>query len=249
MKSFLLAIRFLTIIPLGSGQEITPGSVTAAGKYYPLVGLGLGGLLWGFFYGVNLFFSVQVSSGLLVVIWVLLTGALHLDGVADCLDGLYGGNNREERLRILKDVHLGTMGVVGLILTLGLKYLASKEIFADPSFWPWIICIPSISRWTPVFLAFSFPYARPEGGLGQALVQGTRKKELFWATLLAWGPVLVITGYYGLGLVLVAILWSLIAGWFFLKKLGGITGDVMGAVIEWSEVLGLLYVLGVTTHV
>jgi adenosylcobinamide-GDP ribazoletransferase len=249
MNSFLLALRFLTIIPLGRRQEINSASVAAAGKYYPLVGYIFGGLVWVFFYGVDLLFPSSVSIGLVVVFWVILTGALHLDGLADCLDGLYGGTDQEGRLRIMKDVHVGTMGIVGLILLLGIKYLALKEILAFPSLWLWVIIIPMLSRWTPIFLCFLFPYARPSGGLGEALVQGTGKKELFWATLLAWGPALMVAKIHGLGLILVALFWSLICGWFFLKKLGGITGDVMGAVIETTEVWGMLYVLGVTTHV
>jgi adenosylcobinamide-GDP ribazoletransferase len=248
MGSFLLALRFLTIIPLGQGREIKADSVAAAGKFYPLVGLVIGGLLWVFFSGVDLVFSPRVSIGLLLAFWVVLTGALHLDGLADCLDGLYGGTNSEERLRVMKDVHLGTMGIVGLILTLGIKYLVLKDVLSFPSMGLWIILIPMLSRWTPVFLSFLFPYARPSGGLGQALVEGTGKKELFWATLLAWAPALVMAKFYGLGLILVSFLWSLICGRFFLKRLGGITGDVMGAVIESTEVLGMLYVLGVITH-
>ncbi len=149
----------------------------------------------------------------------------------------------------MKDVHLGTMGIVGLIAILGIKYLALKEILAFPSLWLWIILIPMLSRWTPIFLSFLFPYARPSGGLGQALVEGTGKKEFFWATLLAWGPVLAIAKFYGLGLILIALAWGLICGSYFLKKLGGITGDVMGAVIESTEVWGMLYVLGVITNV
>jgi adenosylcobinamide-GDP ribazoletransferase len=249
MSSFLLAFRFLTIIPWGHGQEINSDSVAAAGKYYPLVGFVIGGVLWLFFNGVNLIFPISISTGLLVAFWVVLTGALHLDGLADCLDGLYGGTDQEGRLRIMRDVHVGTMGIVGLILLLGIKYLALKEILVFPSLWLWVIIIPMLSRWTPIFLCFLFPYARPSGGLGEALVQGTGKRELFWATLLAWGPALMVAKIHGLGLILVALFWSLICGWFFLKKLGGITGDVMGAVIETTEVWGMLYVLGVTTHV
>ena len=127
MNSFFLALRFLTIIPLGRRGEVDPESVAAAGKYYPLVGLIIGGLSWSFYYGAHHFFPLPVSVGLLLIFGVILTGALHLDGLADCLDGLYGGTNQEERLRIMKDVHLGTMGVVGLILILGIKYLAFKR--------------------------------------------------------------------------------------------------------------------------
>jgi len=249
MSSFLLALRFLTIIPLGNRNEITADSVGAAGKFYPLVGLIIGGLLWVFFYGVNLLFPISVSVGLLLIFWVVLTGALHLDGLADCLDGLYAGTDPEERLRLMKDVHLGAMGIVGLILILGMKYLILREIMSFPSLWIWIILIPTISRWTPIILAFLFPYARQGEGLGQTLVTGTRGKELFWATLLSWIPVLILGRFYGLGLILMTLFWSLICGWYVNKKIEGITGDVMGAIIESSEVWGLLYVLGVSFHV
>jgi adenosylcobinamide-GDP ribazoletransferase len=249
MNSFFLALRFLTIIPLGQGREVDHDSVALAGKYYPLVGLMIGGLSWSFFYGTYHFFSLPVSVGLLLIFGVILTGALHLDGLADCLDGLYGGTNREERLAIMKDVHLGTMGVVGLILILGIKYLVLREILSFPTLWLWIILIPTVSRWTPILLAYFFRYARPGGGLGQALVAGTGKKELFWATLLAWVPVLALSGFYGLGLILVNMIWSLLCGWYFLAKIGGITGDIMGGVIESSELWAMLYLVGIINYV
>ncbi len=248
MNSFFLALRFLTVIPLGNRGEVNPGSIVAAGKYYPVIGMIIGGLSWAFYYGTDRLFPIPVSVGLLVIFGVLMTGALHLDGLADCLDGLYGGTNREERLAIMKDVHLGTMGVVGLILILGIKYLLLREIMSFPSLWGWIILIPAVSRWTPVFLAFFFKYARPGGGLGQALVSGTGKKELFWATLLAWVPILVLSGFYGLGLILVTMSWILLCGWYFFKKVGGITGDILGAVIETSEVWAMLYIVGMTSY-
>jgi len=247
MNAFWLALRFLTILPLGRTKAFDSETVAAAGKYYPLVGLIFGGLVWSFFQGIVYIFPLPVSVGLVILFWVVLSGALHLDGLGDCLDGLYGGNSPEERLAIMKDVHLGTMGMVGLILILGCKFLALKEILSGPSLGLWIILIPAVSRWTSIMLAFIFPYARPGGGLGQALVQGTGKKELFWATLLAWGPILGLGQLLGLGLIAVVSLWSLGCGWYFLKKIGGITGDVFGAVIETSEVWAMLYLLGVTS--
>ena len=244
MKSFFLALRFLTIIPLGRSGEIDPESIASAGKYYPIIGLIIGGLCWSFYYGTHYFFPIPVSVGLLLIFGVILTGGLHLDGLADCLDGLYGGANREERLAIMKDVHLGTMGVIGVILILGIRYLVLREIMSFPSLWRWIILIPAVCRWTPIFLAFLFRYARSGGGLGQALVTGTGKKELFWATLLAWVPILALSGFLGLGLILVIMIWSLLCGWYFQKKVGGITGDVLGAVLETSEVWAMLYIVG-----
>jgi adenosylcobinamide-GDP ribazoletransferase len=249
MKAFFLAFRFLTIFPLGKGREVTPDLVAAAGKYYPLVGLIMGGMFWIFYFGTRSLFPPGLTTGLLLLFWVILTGALHLDGLADCLDSLYGGTDRESRLRIMKDVHLGTMGVVGLILMLGLKYLVLGEILSSPRLILWVLLIPALSRWTPIFLCCFFPYARPGGGLGQALVQGTGKKELCWATLLAFAPVVLLERLWGLGLILAIGIWSFVCGRYFLKKLGGITGDVMGAVIESSDLLAMLFILGTSPYV
>lgn len=249
MTSFLIALRFLTILPLGRPVRVDSDQVVRSSKYYPLVGLILGGLLWLFYGLVRKAFPPELSVGLLLAFGVVLTGALHLDGLADCLDGCYGGKTPADRLRIMKDVHVGTMGIVGLMVLLGLKFLALKQMLSSPAPFYWLALIPAAGRWTPVFLSAFWPYARPEGGLGQGLVQAMRKKELFWATLLAWGIVIGVAGWPGLGLMGLQLVWSLLAGWFFSRKLGGITGDTMGAVIETGELAGLLYVGGITPYV
>jgi adenosylcobinamide-GDP ribazoletransferase len=246
MTSFLLALRFLTIIPLGKPDTaLTPERIAASGKYYPLVGLLIGGLLWGFHCLASLVFPVSISAGLLLVFWVLLTGALHLDGLADTLDGFYAGTDAEERLRIMKDVRIGTMGIAGLALLLGMKYLLLKEMLSLPGSAPWLVILPAGGRWAAVLLGCFFPYARPGGGLGQALVSGTGKKELAVSSIPAWGAAPVIAGTEGFGLMAVLLAWGLLAGWYSLKKLKGITGDVIGAVIESGEVWGMLYIVKV----
>lgn len=247
---FWLALRFLTVIPLGGGHKPPDdGEIVAAGKYFPLVGLIIGGLLWAFYEGAVRVLPETIAAGLVLLFWVLITGALHLDGLADCLDGLYGGTDSETRLRIMKDVHTGTMGTVGLILLLGFKFLLLRELFLTD--WPktWILIVPSFSRWTPVFLGYCFDYPRPEGGLGAALVKGTGKKELAGASVLAWVPLLVIGGFWGLGIGVVVALWAVICGFFFKRKINGVTGDVLGAVIETGEGWALLFLLGVSDHV
>jgi adenosylcobinamide-GDP ribazoletransferase len=249
MQSFLLALRFLTILPLGGPIPVDSALVVRSSKFYPLVGLLLGGLFWAFYSLIRNVFSVELSAGLLLAFWVLMTGALHLDGLADCLDGCYGGKNPADRLRIMKDVHVGTMGIVGLIVLLGLKFLSLKQVLASTTPFYWLVLIPAAGRWTPVFMSAFWPYARPEGGLGQGLVQDMRKKELFWATLLAWGSVIGLAGWLGVVLMGLQLLWSLLAGWFFSRKLGGITGDTLGAVIETGELAGLLMAGGMAAYV
>ena len=246
MTSFLLALRFLTIIPMGRAKTVpSPGQIAASGKYYPLVGLLIGGMLWGFHYLAGLAFPLSISVGLLLAFWVLLTGALHLDGLADALDGFYAGADAEERLRIMKDVQIGTMGIVGVVLLLGMKYLLLKEILSLPGTAYWLVMLPLASRWAAILLSCFFPYARPGGGLGQGLVSGTGIKEFLAASFLAWGAALVIGGVEGIGLLAVLLTWGLLGGWYSLKKLQGITGDVIGAVIESGEVWGMLYIVRV----
>ncbi|MBI5583280.1 MAG: adenosylcobinamide-GDP ribazoletransferase [Deltaproteobacteria bacterium] len=249
MIAFLIALRFLTILPIGRHIPVDSTLVVRSSKFYPLTGLLLGGLFWIFYRLAGGAFPVELSAGLLLAFWVLMTGALHLDGLADCLDGCYGGKNPLDRLRIMKDVHVGTMGIVGLILLLGLKFLALKQVLASPALVVWLFLIPTASRWTPVFMSAFWPYARAEGGLGQGLVQEMRKKELFWATLTAWGIVIGVAGWLGLGLMALQLGWSLLAGWFFSRKLCGITGDTLGAVIETGELAGLLFIAGVVPYV
>ena len=244
MTSFLVALRFLTILPVGGAIQVDSRLFIRSSKYYPLVGLLIGGLLWGLDRLARMAFSSDLTAGLLIVFWVVLTGALHLDGLGDTLDGCYGGKTPADRLRIMKDVHLGTMGVVGIVLLLMVKYVALKEMLISPALAIFLIMIPLAGRWTPVFLAAFWPYARPEGGLGQGLVQEMGKKELFWATLFAWGITIGAAGWLGLGVMAVHLIWSLLSGWFFFRKLGGVTGDTIGATIETGELLGILFIVG-----
>jgi adenosylcobinamide-GDP ribazoletransferase len=248
MTSFLAALRFLTILPAGGPIEVDSGLFIRSSKYYPLVGLVIGGLLWGFYRLAVMAFTAELAVGLLIAFWVILTGALHLDGVGDTLDGCYGGKTPPDRLRIMKDVHLGTMGIVGIGLLLGIKWIALKELLLSPSLGYWLLLIPLAGRWTPVFLASFWPYARPEGGLGRDLVREMGKKELFWATIFAWGITIGVAGWLGLGFMVVCLIWSLLSGWFYFHKLGGVTGDTMGATIETSELLGILFIAGVGGH-
>jgi adenosylcobinamide-GDP ribazoletransferase len=249
MTSFLAALRFLTILPVGGPIQVDSGLFIRSSKYYPLVGLVIGGLLWAFYRLALMAFTAELAAALLIAFWVILTGALHLDGVGDTLDGCYGGRTPTDRLRIMKDVHLGTMGVVGLVLLLGIKFIALKELLFPPSLRYWLIVIPLAARWTPVFLAAFWPYARPEGGLGQDLVQEMGKKELFWATIFAWGIAIGVAGWLGLVFMAVHLFWSLVSGWFFFRKLGGVTGDTLGAAIETSELLGILFLVWAGYHV
>ena len=244
MTSFLLAWRFLTILPGGKKDaDIGSRDLGRSMSYYPLVGLLLGVILWAAYGLFSHAFPRTLCDGLIILLLAILTGALHLDGLADTLDGMAAGKSTEERLRIMRDHRVGTFGVVGLILTLGVKFLALNSLPEEITGKTLLVALV-LSRWSMVQLTYRAPYARPEGGLGKIFKENVKKREMVIATasslivaaffLRFWGAVLwLAVGVSALGIQL-----------FFEKKIGGVTGDILGAANEIHETLVLLMVAG-----
>jgi adenosylcobinamide-GDP ribazoletransferase len=244
MTSFLLAWRFLTILPGGKKDaDIGSRDLGRSMSYYPLVGLLLGVILWAAYGLFSHAFPRTLCDGLIILLLAILTGALHLDGLADTLDGMAAGKSTEERLRIMRDHRVGTFGVVGLILTLGVKFLALNSL-PEEIIGKTLLVALVLSRWSMVQLTYRTPYARPEGGLGKIFKENVKKREMVIATasslivatffLRFWGAVLwLAVGVSALGIQL-----------FFEKKIGGVTGDILGAANEIHETLVLLMVAG-----
>jgi adenosylcobinamide-GDP ribazoletransferase len=244
MTSFLLAWRFLTILPGGKKDaDIGSRDLGRSMSYYPLVGLLLGVILWAAYGLFSHAFPRPLCDGLIILLLAILTGALHLDGLADTLDGMAAGKSTEERLRIMRDHRVGTFGVVGLILTLGVKFLALNSLPEEITGKTLLVALV-LSRWSMVQLTYRTPYARPEGGLGKIFKENVKKREMVIATasslivaaffLRFWGAVLwLAVGVSALGIQL-----------FFEKKIGGVTGDILGAANEIHETLVLLMVAG-----
>jgi adenosylcobinamide-GDP ribazoletransferase len=242
IRSLGLALTFLTIFPYPRHLISTPAELARSMVWFPLIGLFLGLFLWGAYLGLGFIFPSIVASAMLLALLVVATGGLHLDGLADTLDGLGGGKTPEARLRIMKDSSLGTFGVLGLILILLLKFvlfLALTEKAELRALW----LFPIVSRWSLVGLAYLSPYARPEGGLGEAMTSLVSGRHFLLATLSAVLFVLLafrLRGLLALGLIALST-W--LASHYFNRRLGGITGDVLGAVNELHEVLALAIAL------
>src|SRR5205085_937427 len=129
MRSFLAALAFLTVLPIRFREMPSPTVIARSRFWYPLVGLLLGALLGGWMALLRYWsLSSSVSAFLILLAWVAITGALHLDGFCDLCDGLFGGRSPEDRLRILKDPHLGTFGLAGGVLLLAGKLVALHEL-------------------------------------------------------------------------------------------------------------------------
>jgi adenosylcobinamide-GDP ribazoletransferase len=240
MPGLVLAIRYLTIVPLpwrGPGDGARLGR--AAG-WFPVVGAGLGALLAATDWMATRLFPGLLGALLTVTVWKLATGGLHLDGLADCLDGLMG-RDREHRLAIMRDSRIGTFGAVGLILFLMLEIVAVAEL---PGPWRWrvLLAVPAIARATPPVLARLFGAARPDGQ-GAAFAADVGLGGAVLAVVVAL--VVSVGALDGVGLLAAAVPLAVAggAGWWFARRLGGITGDVLGAVVETAELMALLTVL------
>jgi adenosylcobinamide-GDP ribazoletransferase len=239
---FRLAGAFLTVLPVARGVATDPARLARSMGLFPAVGLVLGLALVLVDHALGLLLPRSVLDCLLILLLIAVTGGLHLDGVADLTDGLAGGRDREGALRIMKDSRVGAMGAVALVMVLLLKYLSLVNI--PPGMKPAaLLLMPAAGRWVQVVLAACCPYARPEGGTGAAFVDrvGHRESLIATATLLLAAAVL-----FRLQAVIVVAALALAAialSRYFRARLGGVTGDVLGAATELVEVFVLLVLL------
>lgn len=227
--SFVSAIQFLTVIPCGRRQKF---DARAALPFFPLSGLLIGLLLAGAHTLSALLWPGAVVAVLDVVVLAVLTGALHLDGLADTADGLYGHRTPEQALAIMKDSRIGAMGMVTVVCCLAVKWAGMAHLAGNVHIW--LLLVPAYSRSAVLLGIKSLPYGRPGGGTGQAFFQAQIQIKDFWGL----APLLGISIFAGWGFVGLnlgfAIIVSVILFWYR-KKINGITGDMLGAMIELTE--------------
>lgn len=240
IDNFLNALGFLSILPFRSKKPWQPGDLGRSALFYPLVGILMGAITAGVNYLLTLLFPPMLTIALTLCFWIFISGGLHLDGVADCFDGMLNASPPERRLEIMKDSRLGTFGGLGLILLVLLKFSCLYSIPA-PMIWLLLPFVMGVSRWL-LLLAGKQPNARP-GGLGAEFSSSLKPLHFIVAGL----TTLVMTGLvtWQLGwIALVALLAVHLLAWliflFAKKRLGGLTGDVFGLTVELSEVLLLL---------
>jgi adenosylcobinamide-GDP ribazoletransferase len=154
------------------------------------------------------------------------------------------GKTAEERLRIMRDHRVGTFGAVGLILILGMKFLALNSLPDDVTGKTLLVAL-TLSRWSMVQLTYRTRYARPEGGLGKVFKENVKKREMVIATFLSLIIALFLLRFWGAVLWLAVGVSALGIQLLFQKKIGGITGDILGAANETHELLVLLMVSGI----
>lgn len=234
----LAAIQFLTILPVK--RSFTSAQIGRSTVYFPVVGLIIGLILFGLHYAFSFLFPAGLVNILLLAILVFLSGGLHLDGLADTIDGMAGHRSPERRLEIMHDSHIGGIGAVGLVLVLMIQYVSLNNI---PDKWiPLTLLVaPMISRWAMVTSIFAYPYARASG-LGKAFKDSVNWKQVAFATLITLLISIVLFNVSGLVIVLFAWLVITLAATYFKSQLGGLTGDTYGAINEIALITTLLVI-------
>lgn len=231
-KGFALAVSMLTTVPFFKIHDFFKGINGYAVMFYPLVGFLLGLILWGV-QSLLSPFAPSFHIGIIIfVLWVLLTGALHLDGLSDTVDGLYV--TKEKALKVMKDSHVGGMGMI-VSATFLIAKASSLAHFEAFYLLPIILMLP---RLNVVLAIYFYPYVSPNGMSTLAKAELT-KTELFIALFYS----LVLVAFFNIWLALVsALLVLFVIKSFFIKRYGGFTGDVYGFSIEVTELI-LLNVL------
>ncbi|OVE74853.1 adenosylcobinamide-GDP ribazoletransferase [bacterium E08(2017)] len=240
MRGLVTAVRTLTIFPC-PGKDADRFSASL--PWFPAVGLMLGGMLWLTAYAADAAFQNQWHNGTalgLLIMTIIMTRALHLDGLSDCADGFWGGHDRDKILSIMKDSSIGTFGAAALIIILLGKYICFARLLASGTI-QWIPAAYIISRTMQVVLAASFPYARDNGGTAESFVADANTGHKATAILVC-AALLLIIGRMDLMLIIAfvcALAVTILIGTGSQKKIKGITGDVLGATSELTELLVL----------
>jgi adenosylcobinamide-GDP ribazoletransferase len=237
LSQLRLAATFLTIFPLGPG--LADNAIVAASfRWFPLIGFAIGATLAVEDSLLRMLFPAMLRSAVVILSLVILTGAVHLDALADTADALGAGRNRKRALEILRDSRIGTFGAAAVFLSLALKIFAlgtlpeSHRLVA-------LFVAPGLSRWSMVAVAAGLEYLRSEGGAGATLLQRD-SSSLFVASTVAATLLLITLSLKAMVAAGVAIVLVLGARWFYQRWLGGVTGDLIGACGEVVEIAVLL---------
>jgi cobalamin 5'-phosphate synthase/cobalamin synthase len=243
IREFLLALGFLTHLPAW-WSPCTPKEIGQAARWFPLVGGVLGAIYIGALRLLILFFPPLIVSVLIIALDALLTGAMHFDGLADTADGFGAGHAPEDVLRIMRDHAIGSYGTSALFLALALKIAAIDALIGSAYASPALLLAPVLGRWSAVFSPAVAGYARPvEHDAPRSVGSPARfigRSELIVATLIAAAFAVAFPQWRTvIAAVLVA---ATIAGWTSLcrRRIGGVTGDTLGAGIAVAECLVLL---------
>ncbi|MGA2598097.1 MAG: adenosylcobinamide-GDP ribazoletransferase [Bryobacteraceae bacterium] len=236
MRALLAAIAFLTRLPVGRIAAFNAEDVSHSAGWFPVVGLLLGAIYALAAFLLKGHLPLAIVAVLLVILDALATGALHFDGLADTADGFGGGKNREDILRIMRDHAIGSYGGVAIVTLVALKVAAYAALLKQSVWIAALILTPALGRWSILLLTAALPYARTSA----SVVEGMGKRSLLWGTLtIAAGLAATVSIRSCLATAGVAIVTAAF-GLYCRRRIGGITGDTLGANLQLCECVALL---------
>ena len=248
MQAFLVALGFLTRIPIpADAGNVQSHSLSRSTIFFPIVGGIIGLVNAGLYLVLEPFLPRSVLSVFIVALPIFMTGGIHFDGLLDACDGLFSGRSRERMLEIMRDSRVGSMGVIAGLLNVMLRYSILNELPADviPVL---LISQPITGRWIMAMALHFFPYARKEGGLGQGFNEEKRISYVILSSLLALLSILLVNRVAGILIALIVGALSLLLAAWVTRRIGGLTGDIYGALNEVSEnIFLLLWLMGAIT--
>lgn len=238
MRLFLLALQFLTVIPVPGSHHRRPDDFGRSMLFFPLVGALLGGIVALVDHLLATVIPLPLRSGIDLASLVILTGALHLDGVADLFDAIGSRGDRETFLAVMKDSRIGAMGVAALILLLLLDFCGIASL-TEPLRTPSLILVPMAGRCAMTAAAAGAPAARTDG-LGTLFVAGATPRLFLLSFLSTLAAGYLLCGPAGVGAVVVAVSFAALLRYHLCRRIGGVTGDVIGAAGELSQLMALI---------
>lgn len=242
IKAFLLQLQFLTRIPIPSKVRFDEKAFSRGVIFAPVVGLIIGLIIAGIYFIVFDLCDKELPALIIAIVCeIILTSGLHLDGLADTFDGIFSNRSRQKIIEIMKDSRIGTTGALALILViiskLGLLISIEKAKIVM-----YLLTMPVVSRMNYVWAAGITSYAK-KTGLGLGIVKTTGKREIIIASVIAVVLTAVFLRFAALAVIPVAIVFVFLFVTYVKKKIGGITGDIIGAVIELTEIVVLFTLL------
>ncbi len=244
LESIVVAFQFLTRLYLPINVEWDTANLRRSLTWFGLVGAFIGVILAGAMTLFNRFDLIPaVSAIIILIIWIFITGGMHIDGISDMADGFFSMRDKEKTLEIMKDSHVGAFGVITIVFLLLIKFEMLKEfIIIEKNVWL-LILPPTIAR-IAAGLVLSFYETTKKSGLGYTF--HSSDPRIFWA--IGFVVTLIISSILNIKSLIfigIAILASNLMALWAKKKIGGLNGDIYGAIVETVEVIGMVFICAV----
>lgn len=236
MKSFILAVQFMTRIPIPVNMDIKREDFQKTVRFFPIVGLIIG-LSEALIYYISCqYLSIMLTAFAVVLTHIIITGAMHIDGLGDTADGIFSGRSTDKILDIMKDSRLGTFGALAIIVVVVGKIIMISSL-SEKYVLMVIILAPVISRTMNIFLMYKRKYARNTQGMGDLFIGTLKIENAIIAFILASVLIVSIGKLYGIVMFIVGFVFTILFRSYIESKIGGITGDILGASDELNEIL------------